>query len=361
MTLQEISNIRLINQRIVGTEFKTPKEIVSWMGAMQAQDYPMAKLAVGLRLLDITDQQIEAAYNKGEIIRTHLMRPTWHFVAADDIYWMLDLTAGKIKSSLTSRHIELELSPSVLAKSNDIIERALSKGGSLTRDELALKFRNANINVAGNRLSHLLLCAELDGLVCSGPITDKKLSFSLLHDRVPLKKLLTRDESLAELAKRYFKSHGPATFQDFVWWSGLSVTEARKALESVRLNFISDTIGSQTYWFPDSFSEVDNHKPSIHLLPAYDEFLISYKDRSATLSQTDNRKAVSDNGIFRPVIVINGQVSGLWKRTIQKEKAVVEVDFFHSGDMETKDRIGKVAKSMEPLFGKTTTLILLIK
>jgi hypothetical protein len=343
MTLNDISNIRLNSQKIVATEFKTANQIVNWMGAIQAQDYSMAKWAIGVRLLNPTDEGIETSLDKGEIIRTHLMRPTWHFVSAEDIYWMLELTAPKIKSSLKSRHKELELSESIFSKSNFIIEKALSFGLSLTREELAKEYDKAMINTNGNRLSHLLLRAELDGIVCSGPIKENKQTYALLNERVPCKKVLSRDESLGELAKRYFTSRCPATLQDFIWWSGLSVTEARLALESVKSSFISDTIGSQIYWFTNSFPQTVYDKSSTHLLPAFDEFLISYKDRSASLSLTDNKKNVSDNGIFRPVIVINGQVTGLWKRTIKKNIIIIETDFFLGPDKIHIDLIEKKA------------------
>jgi hypothetical protein len=324
MNSKDISNIRTFSQKIAATEFKTVKEIVRWMGAIQAQDFSMAKWAIGLRILDSTDERIEDSFNKGEIIRTHLLRPTWHFISAEDIYWMLELTAPQIKSSMKSRNKELELSESIFTKSKCLLEKTLSNGLSLTRDEIAREYNKVKIRTDGNRLSHLLVRAELDGIVCSGPIKANKQTFSLLQDRVPRKKVLTRDESLVELAKRYFKSRGPATLHDFVWWSGLPVKDARQALESVKSGFITEMIGSEKYLFSTS-SPIDIYnKTYIHLLPAFDEFLISYRDRSASLSAGDNKKAVSSNGIFNPLIIINGQVTGLWKRSINKTKVIIE-------------------------------------
>lgn len=356
MTVKEISNIRLLSQQIAGTEYRTAKEVVGWMGAMQAQDYPMAKLAIGLRMLNSTDTKVEEAFNKGEIIRTHVMRPTWHFVSADDIHWMLKLTAPRIKSSLKSRHKQLELSGDILRKSNSIIEKALSVEKFLTREELAAEFAKANINTSENRLSHLMFSAELEGLVCSGPVKAKKQTYALLQERVPVTKTFTKDESLAELAKRYFTSHCPATLQDFVWWSGLSLTEARRALELIKSDFISETIGTETYWLTNSFSTEKYDKSSIHLLPAYDEFLISYRNRSASLALVDNRKAVSDNGLFRPVVVIDGQVSGLWKRTLGKNQVIIDTNFFQPQEKDTHNRIIEKTGKFESFFGKKTLI-----
>jgi hypothetical protein len=339
MTLDEISNIRVISQKIASADLNTANEIAAWMGAIQAQDYSMAKWAIGVRLSDAKDKIIEESFNKGEIIRTHLMRPTWHFVSDEDIYWMLELTAPHIKSSLRSRHKQLELSGSVIKKSNSIIEKSLSGGLTCTREELGKEFIKARIKTDDNRLSHLLLLAELDGIICSGPIQNGKHTYSLLPYRVQRKNVLTRDESLAELAKRYFTSHCPATIQDFAWWSGLSRKDALRAVESVKQIFITETVDSGKYFLPDRF-QADGHKQtSVYLLPAYDEFLISYRDRSASLSLTDNKKTVSVNGIFYPVIVVNGQVTGLWKRSVKNNRAIIELNLFHKPAKAIRDLI----------------------
>ena len=348
MNLSDIVSIRLKSQQITSTKFKTAKQIISWLGAMQAQDYAMAKWGIGVRLPGSTNEVIETALNKGEIIRTHLLRPTWHFVSPDDIYWMLELTAPQIKSSMKSRNKELKLTKSVIEKSNKIIVEALSKGEHLTRDELKKEFEKNNIATGNNRLSHLLFEAELDGLICSGNIKNKKQTYALLSRRVPIKKILTKEESLAELAKRYFSSHCPATIHDFIWWSGLTVKDAKNALELVKPNFISETIDYQTYWLTNSFSiPKNNNKISVHLLPAYDEFIISYKTRHLAFPSGHFKKAVSSNGIFRPVIIVNGQVEGLWKRIINKDKVIIETEFFQ----QPKSNILSLIKKKAGLYG----------
>ncbi len=343
-----ISNTRLFSQRIARTEFKTAKEIVSWMGAIQAQDYSMAKWAVGLRVAGSNDESVESSFNNGEILRTHVLRPTWHLVSPDDIYWMINLTSPKLKSSIKSRHKHLELSESIINKSNSIIEKELGNRKILTREELADEFHKSGIKTDANRLSHLLFCAELEGLICSGPLKSKKHTYSLLSARVPDKKELSRDESIAELAKRYFTSHCPATIQDFAWWSNLSLTEIRKALNSLKSEFITDTTDAGQYLYPYSYSEYPSDNPSVYLLPAYDEFLISYTDRSSSLSLINNKKTVSDNGIFYPPVVVNGQVSGIWQRATQKEKVMITLNLFQS----LNDSTVKFIKSRVDQYGK---------
>jgi hypothetical protein len=324
---------------------------------MQAQDYLMSKWAIGVRLKEPNDKEVVSAIDKGEILRIHVLRPTWHIVAADDIYWMLQLSAPKIKSSLKSRHKQLELSESVIAKTSSIIEKTLSKEISLTRDELAAEFHKAGIRTDENRLSHILFRSELDGIICSGPIKKNKLTYALLHQRVPYRKEFSWDEALAELAKRYFNSRCPATLEDFIWWSNLTVKDARKAIELIKSDFFQETIGSTKYLIPYSFSKPTLEKTSVHLLPAYDEFLISYRDRSSSLSEVNNKQTVSDNGIFYPTIVVNGQVAGLWKRAFKKNKVTVELRFFQQYDalaiklIEDKvNRFGKFLSKETELF-----------
>ncbi|MDW7732286.1 MAG: winged helix DNA-binding domain-containing protein [Methanolobus sp.] len=335
MNSDKLMQLRLSNQQIAETGFKTVKDIFGWMGAIQAQDYNMAKWAIGIRLPGSTDRTIEESIAKGDIIRTHLLRPTWHLVSADDIYWMLELTGPRIKASLRSRHRQLGLTDAIFERSNDIIEKALIGGGYLTRDELMAELRNAKVVTDSSLLSHILMQAELDGIICSGPVRGKKITYSLLRERVPNAKSIPRAEALSRLARRYFTSRGPATLQDFVWWSGLSVTDARYAVGMLGSDFVSEKMDSQTYWSPDNGESSETIEGSVYVLPAFDELLISYKDRSAFFPFDDHGKTVSNNGMFRPFILVDGGVSGVWKRTFKKDRVVIETHFFRSLEEST--------------------------
>ena len=342
MTLPDISNYRLISQKIASADFTSAKEIVGWMGAMQAQDFNMAKWAVGVRLPGSTDQIIQSAIDNGQIIRTHLLRPTWHLVSPDDIYWMLELTAPQIKTALKARDKVLEIDQRIYSKSNDVIGNVLSGGNHLTRAELVDNLERAGIATDIYRISHFLLRAEIDGISCSGKTTTGKQTYALLAERVPETKKINLDEALARLARRYFTSHSPATLQDFTWWSGLPVTKSRHALEMVKSDFVAEPIGGQTFWLTNSFSVPKPAVGVVHLLPAFDEFIISYKERTVSLAHENHTKAVSSNGIFRPVVIINGQVAGLWKRTTKNKKVVVNTELFQPVD---KEHAGLIVKA----------------
>ena len=325
----EIVEQRIINQQLAGTKFKTPEEIVSWMGAMQAQDYAMSKWAVGVRLPNSTDESIEAAINKGEIIRTHVMRPTWHLVAPSDVRWMLALTAPHLRNALKSVHKTMGLTDQLFKRTNSIIEKSLSKNGSMTRGELVSELNKNKIKPDNLQMIHVMFNAELNATVCNGPMRGKQFTYALLDERVASTKTLTREESLAELSLRYFRSHGPAAIQDFAWWSGLPAADAKNSLEMIKSKLSSEKLENQVYWFKETSAKEFTIRP-IYFLPSYDEFMISYKDRSHSLASKFTASAITGNGIFRPIIVVNGQVIGIWSRDIKKERVIMESKFFKS-------------------------------
>jgi hypothetical protein len=357
MTLTDIANARLINQQLADTHFKTANEIVSCMGAMQAQDYAMAKWAIGVRLPGSTDTTIQAAIDKGEIIRTHLLRPTWHLVSADDIYWLLELTGPRLINSLKTPYRWFELDENVFKKSHAVMEKALRNNSHLTRDELLARLNAENINTEGLRSLHLLIHAELEGLICSGCYKDKSQTYALLHERVLETSKLTKDEALGKLAERYFSSHGPATIADFAWWANLKLADARHGLEMVKNNFIAIAIDKQTFWMSNDLAAVDFSQNYTYILPAFDEFLISYADRTAAIVNELQNRAFTNNGIFKPVIIEKGQVIGTWKRTITKEKVIIEPAFFKPQSNAAINRITKAARSFGRFLDKKVEIV----
>lgn len=343
MNLENVSNIRLVNQQIEASTFKRGKDLVSWMGAMQAQDYAMATWGIGLRLPEATEKMIQEEIDSGAILRTHLLRPTWHFVSADDIWWMLELTAAQVRMKSGSRLKELGINAEICLKSNQVIESAFANHTYLTREELYFELEQNKVGSNKDCWSHLIFLAELEGILCSGIKKDRNQTYAILGDRVRRPASISRDEALEKLAFKYFSSHCPASLNDFIWWSGLPVTAAKRALEMIKPNFISETIAGQQFWFPKNFSRSTPEIPAVYLLPAFDEFLISYKDRTAAFPLVHHPKAFSNNGIFHPVIVVNGQVKGLWKRTIKKDKVYFELQFFNPETKKVLDLTKKAA------------------
>lgn len=317
---------RLDNHKLSSSAFKKPVDVVRWLGAVQAQDFNGAKWALALRMRGATEAVVEEAFNDGQILRTHLMRPTWHFVAPDDIRWLLQLTAPRINVRCGPNYRKYELDNATLKRSNNALTRALQGGKHLTRSALKKVLNRSGIAADDTvRMAHILLRAELDGVVCSGPRIGKQFTYALLEERVPVTRVLTRDEALAKLTQRYFTSHGPATLQDFVWWSGLTVADARHGIELVDRHVRQELIDEKVYLSPRA---VKPPKPthSAHLLPAYDEYTVAYKDRQTIFARNDGKPSITTWGLLGPIVILDGQVVGTWKRTNNKVELNVPQD-----------------------------------
>lgn len=349
MDFSFIRNYRLYNQQLTETKFFGLEKLVSHFGAMQAQDYAMAKWAIGIRT-GKTENAIENSINEGKIIRTHILRPTWHFVAAEDIHWMLELTAPSLKRLVTSAAVKMGLEDSLNAY-NKKIQKLLSGNNHLTREEIMLEL-DVKTGIANNISPVIIMMnAELEGIVCNGIMRGKKFTYALLDERVKYKtSKICKEEALAKLANKYFKSHGPATIQDFSWWSGLSLTNSRLALELIKPELASFQIEGNTYWLYEN--TVSNKEDvSVHLLPAFDEFLISYKNRIASIALEHQPLAFTKNGIFNPVIAINGKIEGTWKRSIKKETVKIEINPINSFDKNTSELIINKTKMFGDFLG----------
>lgn len=321
---------RLRNQHLVTPSLTKSDEIVSHLVAVQAQVWDMAKWAIGLRAPDLTDGDVEAAFNAGLLLRTHVLRPTWHFVAPADIRWMLALSGPRVTAFNASMARKLELDRSLLNRSNDVLAAALAGGKFLTRPALQAALAAAGIHAEGQRLAYVVMQAELDAVVCSGPRLGKQFSYALLDERVPPTRALARDEALFELTRRYFTSRSPATLHDFVWWSGLTMQDARSGVAMLPPEFVQRNLGGQTYVFlPQALAEVSLQQTTF-LLPDYDEYGISYKNRSALF--TEGPPVSAGNGTYPHVLVMDGVAAGTWKRTDQGKTVQVETTLVQSPD-----------------------------
>jgi hypothetical protein len=312
--------------------FNTPLEFVSALGGVQAQDYPAAKWAIGQRLPWATDASLDDSYNTGEILRTHVLRPTWQFVTPADIRWMLALTAPRIHALNAYYYRKMELDEAVFAQTHEVMTRELQGNRYLTRTEIMQILEKIGIRANELRSSYIMMHAELEGLVCSGPRKGKQFTYALLEERVPPAPSLTREEALTELAKRYFEGHGPAMLQDFVWWSGLTVADARSGLEAAKSHLVHETIDDKTYWWSPSAPVIASPKrtPTVYLLPNYDELLLSYQDRSEVEGVEEYMKRMErDSILFSHTIVIDTRVAGTWKRSFQKGVVNIVASTFH--------------------------------
>ena len=325
MTSAAVVRLRLFNQQLVDSSCLTPLDVVRRLGAVQAQDYAAAKWALALRARGLSEADIDAAFDSGTIVRTHVLRPTWHFVAPADLRWLLELTAPRIRAAAARSYRRLALEPAVLAKSRRTIARALAHGQYLTRTELGGVLRRAGVAVDGLRRAFVTIDAEIEGVMCSGPRRNGQFTYALLDERVPAGRRFSRDEALCRLARTYFGSHGPATLIDFAWWSGLAARDARSAIDAVGPGLEQETVGGRTYCFVAARPPALRRAPTVHLLPNFDEYLVAYQHREPITRAARSRVALSRGDLLTNCVVVDGIVVGTWKRTIGSGGATVEI------------------------------------
>jgi len=307
---------RLFNQQIIQTSLSTAQQMVNWFGAVQCQEYGMAKWSLGLRMPGIHDADIEKAFNDGDILRTHVLRPTWHFVTPEDIRWMLELTAPRVHAFNAPYHKKMEIDNKMLKRSKDVLIKNLAGNNFLDRAALQATLHRSKIKVEGIRLAFVLMHAELEGVICSGPRKGKQFTYALLHERAPKSKSLPREEALFKLAQRYFTSRAPATFQDFAWWSGLTVKDAKEGAAMLPANFVQEV---------KPLTKQERIRATF-LMPTYDEYGISYRNREAL--QIPEMAWNGYNTVYNRMIVVDGRIAGTWKPLIKNKAVEVETDFF---------------------------------
>ena len=321
-----IARRRLHNQHLVSPTLTEAAEVVRILGAVQSQDYAGAKWAIAQRTKSLTDARIEQAFASGAILRSHVLRPTWHFILPEDARWMLELTAPRVRSAMAFYYRYHELDATVFRKSHAAIERALRDGDHLTRSELSAALARAGV-VSSERLIGLLMQAELDRVIISGPRRGNQFTYALFDERVPAAPTRDRDEALHDLTRRYFATRGPATVHDFAWWSGLTIADAKRGVETAGSFLTRETRDGDAYWHVP-VKRAPRSRRVAHLLPNFDEYFVGFRNRSAIAERL--RGVGADrrvDALMGHVVSVDGQIVGGWRRTLGKT-ATVELRLF---------------------------------
>lgn len=340
MKESSITHLRLRNQGISSAPFAGAEDVLRSLVAMQAQEFTASKWAIGQRVRGLTEADVDRALADGRILRTHLLRPTWHYVLPADIRWIQELTASRVRSVLASYDRKLGLDEAVLARGRDVIERALAHGSHLTRAELGEALHAESLPMSGQTLAHLVMHLELDAAICSGAPRGRQHTYALVAERAPKARQLDRDEALAELALRYFTSRGPATVKDFRWWSSLTAPDAARAIELTGNALEQRRIGELTCWLAPDSAGPTRARHAAHLLQAYDEYMVAYTESRYVIDRAD--EAGRHMGIATPfphAVIVDGQVVGYWRPQTRSKGVTVEVQWLPSFD---ESRLGDV-------------------
>ena len=342
MTREEAIAMRLRNQQLLASQFEQPEGVVGWMGMMQAQDYIQFRWAIGMRTREPKMKAVKDSFSSGRLLRLHLLRCTVQTVTAEDYPWMLELCRERNLRTILSwpSYNQTDYSEQYHQEATEALKAILSKGRcttdyqeitstnaatSLSKKEISEEMSKLGLPSDTAHLNQILLRGEIEGLLCSGEMKGKDATWTLVANNT---NVISTTESLALLARKYFRSHSPASFEDFCWWTGLTITQNRQAIEQIASELEEVQIGELEMYIYKSSSYCASQEKSLHLLPPYDEYLIGYKSRWVALDKKYESKAHNRFGIFKPVILFNGKVVGNWKASLLQDAKVIETDIF---------------------------------
>jgi hypothetical protein len=356
---RDIALLRLLRQGILNPGFEAPADAVRWLGAVQAQEYAVAKWSIGQRCLGVSEAAVSRAIADGSIIRTHALRPTWHFLAAEDARWVLHLTTPRIKKLMAYYDRQLDIDAELISRSHSALTKALEGGRRLIRLKLTAALEAAGISGSGQRIGHLLMHAELDAVICSGGLDGRQHAYALFDEVVvAAQHEPSSDEALAELTLRYFRSHGPATVKDYAAWCSSSITEARRGITMRDDALQSLEIEGLRYWYVDDLERPVVPSPRADLLQGYDEYIMGY---------TESRRLLDVAGLIamaQPVqgarfdhpLIVDGQVAGYWRRVTSAKQQVIELLLLRTLTGPEKDAVQSAAERYAAFTGMPATL-----
>lgn len=339
----------------------SPASVVQRLGAMQGQDYLGALWSIGLRVPGSTESDVEAAFERRELVRTWPMRGTLHVIPAKDARWMLELLTPRVLASTATRRANLALDDDVFAVATTVFTDALRGGNRLSRDEMMASLERAGISTTGQRGYHILFHLSMRRLIVFGPRTEAQQTFVLFDEWLPDAESLPTDEALARLVHTYFTSHAPATVKDFAGWSGLTIADTKRGLAANHDTLVAEKIAGIEYWMSQSTLEALPEAVSsasmegeggVFLLPGFDEFVLGYKDRTAILAPEHGQRIVpGNNGMFKPTVLSGGRVAGIWRRVVKKRVLTVEATPLNRFTAAEKRRIVSAAERYRAFLG----------
>ncbi len=358
--LSDLISWRLQSQQLTTPGLHTAAQVFSRLGAIQAQDYEMAKWSIGLRMQSAGEAVVEQAIANHEIVRSWSLRGTLHFLAAEDVHWLNGFLAPMIIAGNQRRYRQLELDETDFATSHKVLQKVLAGGKALTRTQIAEALESQGVSAKGQRAPYLLQRATFEDLICHGPLAGRDPTYVLLDEWIQPSAGIPHDEALARLAQRYFSSHGPASLQDFAWWSGLKVSISRQGLETVRSSLASVKVNGEELWAGRDF-DLGEVTHRAHILPPFDEYLLGYKDRSLVLDPAHTKKVNAGGGMPKPAVLLDGMVAGIWKRSVKKNGIQVSIEPFDRLEEAQVDAIQAAARRYAEFYGKKAEVILLSK
>jgi hypothetical protein len=357
VTPEQIAAWRLHRGGLIGERWPDPSSVIRRLGANQAQDFGPSIWSIGQRLPSATEPDLLEWFDAGHVLRTHVLRPTWHFVLPSEIRWVLQLTGPRVHAFNAYQYRQAGLDDALLSRCHDLIGTALAGGIAMTRAEVAAVLAEGGVAAAGHRLSYVLMHAELEQLICSGPRRGKQQTYALLVERAPDAVELPREEALTELIRRYFATRGPATARDFSWWSSLTMAEIRRGLQLIGNELEHREIDGTTYYWHGALESPPVMPPgTVHLLQPYDECVASYSETKRLREAAGYRLRRPDQGAYVGIMMRDARLAGFWKRTIKRSDVIVDVQLYERFDAATTRSLHEAVQQHGRFLGRDGVL-----
>lgn len=346
---------RMLTQRLASAPAATAGDVVRTLLAVQCQDAPLAAWSLGLRSRAGTYAAVLAEQDTAAFVRTHVLRPTWHYVAAEDLRWLLELTSARIQSSMAARHRQLELDARTVDRGLGALGELLADRGALTRKQIGPLLAAQGLPGPGERVGHLLLLAELRGLVCSGPLAGREHTYALLEQTLPVvpDPPADRDEALGRLVGRFFSGHGPAGVGDLLRWAAVNKGEIRRGLDIVGDGLEHWELDGEAVWFDPATPPRMSRPDRAHLLPTFDEVVLTYAHtgfpRPAGHPRGADRLSPAEAG--GGMVVCDGHDVGTWKRTVRAATCTVDLELAPGLDDGRRAAVDAAAQRLADFVG----------
>jgi DNA glycosylase AlkZ-like len=342
---------RLATQRLQAAGLPSAADVVRLLGCVQSQEYAHAQWSLGMRTSGLNVADVQAEFDSGDFLRTHILRPTWHFVAAEDIRWILEVTAPRVQKLHQTIYRREHLDPATLDRSLALIVEELRGGRHLTRAELGQALTDQRLVSERLGLAYIVMNAELEAVICSGPMRGAQQTYALLDERVARSADASGDA--AELARRFFLGHGPASIQDLARWSSLTISQCRDALEAIRYRLDCVTVEGVELWCDPSAPQVGPAAEAL-LLPLYDELTLSYP--LINFPQANGHPHAPGDGLFVGSVIIAEANVGTWRRTVQARKMIMEIALAPGSVARSRLLVEAAASRLASLVGKDLEL-----
>jgi hypothetical protein len=340
---------RIFTQRLLGQKLPQPEDVVRLLTAVQSQEHAHGFWSLGMRTRGSTYADVKEASDQGRILRTHMLRTTWHFVTPEDIRWVLAATSPRVLTVFGSHFRSLGLDERTQQETAQQVVKMLEGCNHLTRREIGGELERQGVSLGGERLTYIVMSAELHGLICSGPMRGAQHTYAVLEERVPPGLTYDRDEGQSELAFRFFKGHGPASLTDFTRWSSLTLTEARQAIEAAAARLDSIEVDEQKLWFDPTTPKPRSAPITAHLVPLYDEAWLTYP--KLNFETATGHPHPPDMQLFTGSIIVGVRNVGTWRRTITKTKLTIETDLAPGLDDRSQAAVQKAVGRLTEFLG----------